>query len=449
MINNDGLIKAKTVKSFSQSTSSRILQLVEQARKQKSKSETFISSFAKVYTPIVVFSAIALTAIPVLLLGKPLDTWIYRSLVFLVVSCPCALVISVPLTFFAGIGALAKKGILVKGSSFMDKLAKVTYVAFDKTGTITKGSFSLIGIYTAKNTSREDLLWLTALSESKSNHPIARSIIGEWEANQQTIRKDRHYSLTTDLEAQRHLSGTKEFAGMGLEAKIDGRLIQVGNEKFMKQLQVALPYDEIAPMASVATLIHVAAEGTYLGTVGIGDILRKDTDQVIQALKRLGIRRTYLLSGDSQANTDKVAAEVGINEAKAQLLPQGKVAEVVKIKQQGGTVAFIGDGMNDAPVIATADVGIAMGALGSDAAIEASDMVVMGEDLATLPQAIRISRKTVRIARQNIVFALTVKIAILILGAFGLATMWMAVFADVGVSMLAILNAMRMLRNRQ
>lgn len=446
MINTERLIKAKTTKVFEESTSNQILQMVIEARKKKSKSEEFITRFARIYTPIVVLIATALTAIPVLFFGLPFATWIYRSLLFLVVSCPCALVISVPLAYFGGIGAISRIGVLVKGSNYIDLLAKVNYMAFDKTGTITQGKFSLVGESLSEGYTLKEVLRYAALSESKSNHPIAQSLTKEYE---NLIKAEEHkqaYSIATDRESQNAIGEITEISGKGLSSLIDGKRVDVGNDTYMKELHIRLKPEETAQLQSTATLVHVAVEGNYIGTLGIGDRVKEKSKETIYQLKRLGIKRSYLISGDNQVTTDHIAGLVNINETRAGLLPIDKVKEVEAIKGQGRTVAFVGDGMNDAPVITVSDVGIAMGALGSDAAIQASDVVILGEDLSVIPQAIIKARKTKRIAQENIIIALTIKFAILGLGAIGLATMWMAVFADVGVTFIAVLNAMRLLK---
>jgi len=446
MINTERLIKAKTTKAFEESTSNQILQMVIDARKKKSKSEEFITRFARIYTPIVVLIATALTVIPVLFFSLPLSTWIYRSLLFLVVSCPCALVISVPLAYFGGIGAISRIGVLVKGSNYIDLLATVNYMAFDKTGTITKGKFSLVGESLSEGYTLKEVLRYAALSESKSNHPIAQSLTKEYENLIRATEHKQEYSIATDKESQNAIGEITEVSGKGLSSLIDGKRVHVGNDTYMKELHIRFKPDKTAQLQSTATLVHVAVDGVYIGTLGIGDSVKENSKETIYQLKKLGIKRSYLISGDNKVTTDHIAGLVHINETRAGLLPVDKVKEIEAIKKQGRTVAFVGDGMNDAPVITVSDVGIAMGALGSDAAIQASDVVIMGEDLSVIPQAIIIARRTKRIAKENIIFALTIKFAILGLGALGFATMWMAVFADVGVTFIAILNAMRLLK---
>lgn len=425
-INLNGLIEAKVRTAYAESTVSRVLDLVENSAAKKARAEAFITRFAKYYTPCVVIAAVLLAVLPPLILKQSFSEWITRALTFLVVSCPCALVISVPLSFFGGIGGASKLGILIKGANDLEALSKVDTVVFDKTGTLTQGRFEVTAVH-AQEMSEAELLDIAALAESYSNHPIALSII---KAHGGHLDKSRVTSI-------------EESSGYGVTAVIDGKKVSVGNDKLMHRAGV-----EWKDCHLPGTTVHIAADGVYMGHIVISDTVKPDAKEAILSLKNNGVRKTVMLTGDNKKNGEAVAAELGLDEAKTQLLPDEKVAAVEELLQQKldkRTLAFVGDGINDAPVLARADVGIAMGALGSDAAIEAADIVLMDDRLTGLSKAMRISRKTMRIVRQNIVFSLLVKLAVLVLGALGLANMWFAVFADVGVMILAILNAMRAL----
>lgn len=425
-INLNGLIEAKVRTAYAESTVSRVLDLVENSAAKKARAEAFITRFAKYYTPCVVIAAVLLAVLPPLILKQSFSEWITRALTFLVVSCPCALVISVPLSFFGGIGGASKLGILIKGANDLEALSKVDTVVFDKTGTLTQGRFEVTAVH-AQEMSEAELLDIAALAESYSNHPIALSII---KAHGGHLDKSR-------------VSSIEESSGYGVTAVIDGKKVSVGNDKLMHRAGVQWKDCHLP-----GTTVHIAADGVYMGHIVISDTVKPDAKEAILALKNNGVRKTVMLTGDNKKNGEAVAAELGLDEAKTQLLPDEKVAAVEELLQQKPdkrTLAFVGDGINDAPVLARADVGIAMGALGSDAAIEAADIVLMDDRLTGLSKAMRISRKTMRIVRQNIVFSLLVKLAILVLGALGLANMWFAVFGDVGVMILAILNAMRAL----
>lgn len=425
-INLNGLIEAKVRTAYAESTVSRVLDLVENSAAKKACAEAFITRFAKYYTPCVVIAAVLLAVLPPLILKQSFSEWITRALTFLVVSCPCALVISVPLSFFGGIGGASKLGILIKGANDLEALSKVDTVVFDKTGTLTQGRFEVTAVH-AQEMSEAELLDIAALAESYSNHPIALSII---KAHGGHLDKSR-------------VSSIEESSGYGVTAVIDGKKVSVGNDKLMHRAGVQWKDCHLP-----GTTVHIAADGVYMGHIVISDTVKPDAKEAILALKNNGVRKTVMLTGDNKKNGEAVAAELGLDEAKTQLLPDEKVAAVEELLQQKPdkrTLAFVGDGINDAPVLARADVGIAMGALGSDAAIEAADIVLMDDRLTGLSKAMRISRKTMRIVRQNIVFSLLVKLAVLVLGALGLANMWFAVFADVGVMILAILNAMRAL----
>ena len=426
-INLNGLIEAKVRTAYAESTVSRVLDLVENSAAKKARAEAFITRFAKYYTPCVVIAAVLLAVLPPLILKQSFSEWITRALTFLVVSCPCALVISVPLSFFGGIGGASKLGILIKGANDLEALSKVDTVVFDKTGTLTQGRFEVTAVH-AQEMSEAELLDIAALAESYSNHPIALSII---KAHGGHLDKSR-------------VSSIEESSGYGVTAVIDGKKVSVGNDKLMHHAGVQWKDCHLP-----GTTVHIAADGVYMGHIVISDTVKPDAKEAILALKNNGVRKTVMLTGDNKKNGEAVAAELGLDEAKTQLLPDEKVAAVEELLQQKPdkrTLAFVGDGINDAPVLARADVGIAMGALGSDAAIEAADIVLMDDRLTGLSKAMRISRKTMRIVHQNIVFSLLVKLAVLVLGALGLANMWFAVFADVGVMILAILNAMRALR---
>ena len=426
-VNLSGLVKVRTTKAFGESTVSKIIRLVENAGEKKSKSEAFITRFARIYTPVVVFLALALAVVPTLL-GGSFATWLYRALMFLVVSCPCALVISVPLTFFGGIGGASRKGILVKGSGFMDVLAKVGTVVFDKTGTLTHGQFAVTAVHPDMIDDHE-LLHLAAHVEHFSTHPIGAAL------------RDAFPDEATD---GCRISDVEEIAGHGIRANVEGRAVCVGNAKMMDAVG-AKRHD----CHHVGTIIHVAIDGVYAGHIVINDKVKADSAEAINGLQALGVTKTVMLTGDREEVGAHVAQQLKLSEYHAELLPADKVAYVERLlgeKTEGEYLAFVGDGINDAPVLARADVGIAMGGLGSDAAIEAADVVLMDDKPSKIALAIRIARRTLAIARQNVGFAIGVKVAVLFLAAFGIATMWLAVFADVGVTVLAVLNAMRALR---
>ena len=429
-VNINGLLTAMVAKEFAESTASRILELVENAGAKKSRSENFITKFARYYTPIVVIVAVLLAVIPPLFVpGELFSDWVYRAMVFLVTSCPCALVISVPLGFFGGIGGASRNGVLVKGGNYLEALADTEIVVFDKTGTLTRGVFRVKEIV-PQEMSQQELLRLAAYAESSSNHPISLSLREAWG---QEI--DRNQIETVE-----------ELAGLGVEAVISGAKVLAGNEKLMLQEQVPMPEQQLPG----GTIVHLAVDGCYAGYILIADELKDDAVEAVAKLKAAGIKKTVMLTGDDQSIAAEVAATVGVDEFYARLLPADKVAKVEALlssKSARGKLAFVGDGINDAPVLARADIGIAMGGLGSDAAIEAADVVLMTDEPAKISDAIGISKRTLRIVRQNIVFALAVKLVILVLGAIGMASMWAAVFADVGVAVLAILNAMRVLQN--
>ena len=428
-INLSGVLRVRTIRSFGESTVSRIIHLVESANEQKSRSESFISRFARVYTPIVVISAVMLAVVPPLFLGgmAVFAQWLHRALIFLVVSCLFALVISVPLTFFVGLGGASRRGILIKGSNYMDTLARLHTVVFDKTGTLTHGEFSVVAVHPEKCDERE-LLHLAAHVEHYSTHPIAAAL------------REAFPSEATD---GCRVEAVEELSGRGIRARVDGRIVCVGNAKMMGDLGV-----EWHDCHLVGTIIHVAIDGRYAGHIVINDRVKADSPQAVADLKALGVGHTVMLTGDREAVAADVARQTGIDEYHAQLLPIDKVSHVERLlaaAPRGATLAFVGDGINDAPVLKRADVGIAMGALGSDAAIEAADVVLMDDSPAKIATAVRISRRTIAIAHQNVWFAIGVKVAILALATVGLGTMWMAVFADVGVTVLAVLNAMRAL----
>ena len=428
-INLSGVLRVRTIRSFGESTVSRIIHLVESANEQKSRSESFISRFARVYTPIVVISAVMLAVVPPLFLGgmAVFAQWLHRALIFLVVSCPCALVISVPLTFFGGLGGASRRGILIKGSNYMDTLARLHTVVFDKTGTLTHGEFSVVAVHPEKCDERE-LLHLAAHVEHYSTHPIAAALRG---------------AFPSEATDGCRVEAVEELSGRGIRARVDGRIVCVGNAKMMGDLGV-----EWHDCHLVGTIIHVAIDGRYAGHIVINDRVKADSPQAVADLKALGVGHTVMLTGDREAVAADVARQTGIDEYHAQLLPINKVSHVERLlaaAPRGATLAFVGDGINDAPVLKRADVGIAMGALGSDAAIEAADVVLMDDSPAKIATAVRISRRTIAIAHQNVWFAIGVKVAILALATVGLGTMWMAVFADVGVTVLAVLNAMRAL----
>ena len=431
-INLTGLLKVRTIKLFGESTVSQILELVENASSRKSKSEAFITRFARVYTPIVFFSALALAILPPLVrmflmdLPAAWDDWIYRALVFLVISCPCALVISIPLSFFAGIGGASKEGILVKGSNYLEALSETKTLVMDKTGTVTEGVFEVCAVH--HNTIDEArLIELTALAESASSHPISKSL-------------QRAYGKAIDRS---RVAVVRELAGQGVVARVDGHEVAAGNEKLMRSLSV-----EPVSCRSPGTIVHVAVDGVYCGHIVIADRLKPNAVRAIEAIKRAGVEKTVMLTGDNRKTAEAVAAELGVDEVRSELMPVDKVSAVEKLlaaRDRKGKLAFVGDGINDAPVLRRADLGIAMGAMGSDAAIEAADVVLMDDDPLKIAKGIRISRKCLRIVKQNIVFAIGIKLLCLILGALGLANMWMAIFADVGVMILAVLNAIRAL----
>lgn len=430
-INMTGLLKIRTTKEFGESTVSKILELVENSSSRKSKFENFISKFAKYYTPAVCYGALALAFIPpivLLIMGKPAmwGDWIYRALTFLVISCPCALVISIPLSFFAGIGGASNQGILVKGSNYLETLAQTKYVVFDKTGTMTQGVFEVSGIH-HNEMPDEKLLEYAALAECSSSHPISKSL-------QKAYGKPIDRNRVTDIE---------EISGNGVIAKVDGISVAAGNTKLMNRLGIA--YQDCH---HVGTVVHMAIDGKYAGHILISDIIKPHAKEAIAELKKAGISKTVMLTGDSKRVADQVAGELGIQEVYSELLPADKVSRVEELlnqKSEKDKLAFVGDGINDAPVLSRADIGIAMGALGSDAAIEAADIVLMDDDPLKISKAIKIARKCIRIVYENIYFAIGIKILCLILGALGIANMWVAIFADVGVMILAVLNAIRTL----
>ena len=431
-VNLSGVLRVRVDRLSHESTVSKILDLVENASEKKAVSEQFITRFARYYTPCVVLAAAALAILPPLLLGGGWGDWIHRALIFLVVSCPCALVISVPLSFFGGIGASSRCGILVKGSTYLETLARTETVVFDKTGTLTQGTFTVSEIRPRPGFDKKTLLETAALAEIWSDHPISLSLRSACGASLETSR----------------VSNVEEIAGHGVTALVDGKAVAVGNRRLMERMGIAPEESDSA----AGTVVHVAAEHAYAGSILISDLLKEDASAAIAALKTCGVKRTVMLTGDSEVAARAVASQVGVDEFHAGLLPADKVQRVEAIladKRRRGAVAFVGDGINDAPVLSRADIGIAMGALGSDAAIEAADIVLMDDKPSRIAVAIGISRKTVRIVGQNIAFALTVKFAVLILGALGHASMWMAVFADVGVAFLAILNAMRCLQTKE
>lgn len=431
-INLSGVLKIRTTREFGESTVSKILNLVENASSRKSRSEAFISRFARVYTPAVCYSALALLILPPLvrmfLLDLPADwgDWLYRALTFLVISCPCALVISIPLSFFAGIGGASNAGVLIKGSNYLETLSQVKSIVFDKTGTLTQGVFEVSGIHHNK-LEAEKLLELAALAESASSHPISRSL-------------QRAYGKPVDRS---RVSDIQEISGNGVIAKVDGMEVAAGNDKLMRRLGI-----DFIPCHHVGTIIHMAVNGDYAGHIVISDVIKPHSKQAIRDLHRAGIHKTIMLTGDIDPVARQVADELGIDEVYSELLPADKVEKVESLLQNrpsGGKLAFVGDGINDAPVLSRADIGIAMGAMGSDAAIEAADVVLMDDDPLKIVKAVKISRKCLRIVYQNIVFAIGIKLICLVLGALGLANMWLAIFADVGVMILAVLNAIRAL----
>lgn len=432
-INMTGAIKLKTTKEFGDSTVSKILDLVENSSMKKSRSENFITKFARYYTPAVCYGALALAILPPivrLIMGMSPDfpDWIIRALTFLVISCPCALVISIPLSFFGGIGCASSNGILVKGSNYLEELSKTKYIVFDKTGTLTKGVFEVNKIYPAKDFDEKTLLYFAAYAESGSSHPISQSL-------------KKAYGEKIDLEK---VNNIEEIAGHGVQADVDGKKVSAGNIKLMKELGIN-PSDE----HDEGTIVYVAVDGVYAGCITISDIIKPTTKMAIAELKKNGMKKTVMLTGDSKKVAHKVATEIGIDMVRSELLPGDKVEQVEKLLAEKGdkeALAFVGDGINDAPVLSRADIGVAMGALGSDAAIEAADVVLMDDDPAKIALAMKISKRTLEIVRENIIFALAIKAICLVLGALGIANMWVAIFADVGVMVLAVLNATRALR---
>ena len=428
-VNGSGTLKVKTTKEFDDSTVAKILELVENASSKKAKVENFITRFAKYYTPVVTIGAVILAILPPLILGGGWAEWIQRACIFLVISCPCALVISVPLGFFGGIGAASKIGVLVKGSNYLEAVAEMTTIVFDKTGTLTKGEFKVTDVIT-ENGSKEELIELAALGEGYSNHPIANSI-------------REAYGKELDLN---HVTNTEEIAGHGIKAVIDGKTVLLGNEKLMKSESIFY-----TPCKSMGTVVYVACNGVFEGAVVISDTIKDGAKEAIHDMKQVGVRHTVMLTGDRREAAETVAQTLGIDEVHAELLPGGKVEQVevlLKAEKEKERLAFVGDGINDAPVLTRADIGIAMGSMGSDAAIEAADIVLMDDDVTKIASVVKIARKTLRIVKQNIVFALAIKALVLILGALGMANMWEAVFADVGVSVIAILNSMRTLNEK-
>ena len=431
-INMTGVLKIRTTKEFGESTVSKILDLVENASSRKSKSEDFISKFARVYTPAVCYAALALAVVPpvvsMLVFGQAAQwgVWIYRALTFLVISCPCALVISIPLSFFAGIGGASKEGILVKGSNYLETLSQTKYVVFDKTGTLTQGVFEVSGIH-HNEMENEKLLYYAALAESASSHPISKSL-------QRAYGKEIDRSRVTEIE---------EISGNGVLAKVDGVEVACGNDKLMERLKISY-----TDCHCVGTIIHMAIDGAYAGHIVISDVIKPHAKEAVLSLKKAGVEKTVMLTGDRKAVAEQVDASLGLDEVYSELLPEGKVSKVEELltkKSDKAKLAFVGDGINDAPVLSRADIGIAMGAMGSDAAIEAADVVLMDDDPLKIAKAIKISRKCLNIVYQNIVFAIGIKLICLALGAMGLANMWFAIFADVGVMILAVLNAIRAL----
>ncbi len=432
-VNGSGLLRAEVTKEFDDSTVARILELVENASSKKAKVENFITRFARYYTPIVVIAAVLLAVVPPVLQGGDFGEWVQRACIFLVISCPCALVISVPLSFFGGIGAASRNGVLVKGSNYLEALAEMDTIVFDKTGTLTKGEFKVTEVLPA-GTEEKELLRLAALAESYSTHPIAASIREAYEASGQT---------DPDTSA---LGRSEEISGYGIKTETEGSTILAGSGKLMEQMGIS--YESCS---SPGTVVYVAKDGVFAGTIVISDTIKEHSAQAVADLKNAGVSRTVMLTGDRKAVGEAVAEKLGLDEVYTELLPADKVEKVEKLlgsERQGGKLAFVGDGINDAPVLTRADIGIAMGSMGSDAAIEAADIVLMDDDPARIALTVRIARKTLTIVKQNIVFALAVKALVLALGALGMANMWEAVFADVGVSVIAILNAMRALKIR-
>lgn len=469
-VNKNGLLEMEVTKEYGQSTVAKILDLVENAGSRKAEAENFITKFARYYTPIVVFSALALAILPPLILGGGWKDWIYRALSFLVISCPCALVISIPLSFFGGLGGASKQGILIKGSNYLEALAQTEMVVMDKTGTLTKGNFAISRIVSVADISKEELLRLAAYAESFSDHPISQSVceaycagiaVEVWNADAQSAAKYAGTDVVKDTkqeipsekkepaEAERRIdksriSNVEELAGHGVKAQVDGCEILAGNDKLMRAQNIAYQAVE-----EVGTVIYLAKDGNYLGYLLIEDEKKPDAAQAVSQLKKSGVKRLVMLTGDHRKVAEKVAGELGITEYFAELLPGDKVDRVEELfgsKSEKGKLVFVGDGINDAPVLARADIGIAMGGMGSDAAIEAADVVIMTDEPSKIAQAMRISKRTLAIVKQNIVFAIGVKVLVLLLAAVGIASMWAAVFADVGVAVIAILNAMRALK---
>ena len=432
-VNKDGLLKLEVTKEFSESTASKILDLVENAAAKKSKTESYISKFAGIYTPIVVFAAVVLAVIPPFIFpGTGFTTWIYRALTFLVVSCPCAFVIAIPLSFFSGIGASSKIGVLIKGSNYLELLAGVNTFMFDKTGTLTKGVFEVVSIHPA-DVSEEKLLENAAMAEEYSSHPIAISIKKAYgELKKESIE---------NINFSKRLSELKEVAGQGISIRVDNEEVLVGNDKLMLSNNI-----EFEKCSEAGTIVYVARGKTFLGSIVINDRIKEDVREVLQALKNTGVKKNIMLTGDIKAVADNVAAKVGVDYAYSELLPQQKVEKVEELLDDKNILAFVGDGINDAPVLARADIGIAMGCIGSDAAIEAADVVIMDDNLGNIVRGIKLAKRTMTIAKQNIAFAIGVKLIFLLLAAIGFGTMWEAVFADVGVTVLCVLNAMRNLQ---
>lgn len=429
-VNGSGTLKVKVTKAFEDSTVSKILELVENATSKKAKVENFITRFAKYYTPVVTIAAVILAIVPPLILGGGFAQWIQRACIFLVISCPCALVISVPMGFFGGIGAASRIGVLVKGSNYLEAVAEMDTIVFDKTGTLTKGEFKVSDVKAAGDVTDAELLELAALGEGYSNHPIAESI-------------RTAYGKALDMD---RVNASEEIAGHGIHAQIDGSDVYLGNAKLMKQQGIA--YEETT---KIGTVVYVAKNGKFAGSIVISDAIKDGARDAIRDMKAVGVKKCVMLTGDRKEVAEAVAKELGLDEVHAELLPGDKVSQVEQLlqeKNEKSRLAFVGDGINDAPVLTRADIGIAMGSMGSDAAIEAADIVLMDDDVRKIASIVKISRKTLRIVRQNVVFALSVKAIVLILGALGLASMWAAVFADVGVSVLAILNSMRTLQGK-
>lgn len=425
-VNGSGLLRVQVTKEFDDSTVAKILELVENASSKKAQVENFITRFARYYTPVVVVGAVILAVLPPLVFGQSWAEWVRRACTFLVISCPCALVISVPMSFFSGIGAASRRGVLIKGSNYLEALSEMNTIVFDKTGTLTKGEFKVTEIHAAVGT-QESLLELAALAESYSDHPISRSIK---EACGHALDMNR-------------VSDTEEISGHGVKAVIDGHVVLAGNSKLMKEMKV-----EYTESPSIGTAVYIAMDGTFYGSIIISDTIKEEAYEAIRSLKRVGVKRTVMLTGDKKEVGEAVAARLGLDEVHAELLPDGKVAKVEELLAElkgKDKLAFVGDGINDAPVLSRADIGIAMGSMGADAAIEAADIVLMDDDPSKIADVVRISRKTMTIVKQNIIFALGVKAIVLLMGAFGMANMWEAVFADVGVSVIAIINAMRAL----